>query len=157
MGEVDRRRDSLPLLEIKYEDLCRSPDTETGAVSRFLGLDTEANASNVLVPRVAAAERSIHSLAGLDAALSRAEAWRTELTPCQILAIEWMTTPRMKRRGYDAVRLPAIQGAGLYFCLVMTWIGSLVRNVIHAGRVVRYYATNWTALAERVRQFRLLS
>ena len=102
-----------PVLEIPYERAVADPDAEArAAVAWLLGEDApgaEAAEAAESGFKVGAAEQGIHTLAAGAAAPQRKEAWRTELPPWQVAAVEAVAGEAMAARGY-AFAHPAPDG-----------------------------------------------
>jgi Sulfotransferase family len=112
-GRLARRlARSWPLLALKYESLLKDAAGTSEALAKFLGSRLGTGGARYRVPE---AERAIHERAiadGLD--LSRASAWRAQISPGDQAVIESVCGREMRRWGYKTdSRHNAIRAAAL--------------------------------------------
>lgn len=101
VGHAARLQALVPagrFLEMRYEDLCRAPDTEMARLARFAGL-----APAPLPPDFRAGDHHIignRMRMGATGAIALDERWRERLTPAQIDTILRRTADARRRLGY---------------------------------------------------------
>ena len=84
---------------VRYEDLLRDPETEVGALCQFAGLECSREAVEGGRFRVPKCE-TYHPLVGTPPDASRAEAWRSKLSPRQIAVFEGVAGDLLDLLGY---------------------------------------------------------
>lgn len=90
-------------LECRYEDLIFDEQRELDRIRDFLGLEEgrKTAESSVYYEDIPEPEKSIHRLVSETAELTRADAWREELSRGTLLAFEYRASEVLKRHGYE--------------------------------------------------------
>ncbi len=107
MGEL--REAGEPVYEIRYEDLCESPQRLLQEFADICGVSRSAGGGAEFA--VSAREEDIHVNVDKNAMPERIEAWKKEMPRWQGLLIEWLAGDELRRRGYvlfyaDCMSLP---------------------------------------------------
>ena len=87
-----------PIHEIKYEDLCESPDRLLRAFASEVGISGSDHEGRGL--SVSPSEVKIHRNVGKAAMPERSEAWQHELPAWQGMVVEHLTLEQLTRRNY---------------------------------------------------------
>lgn len=95
---ADQKDRGEPLIEVKYEELCRDPQQVLAEVEREMGIKQTATGGERLV--IASAEADIHGHVGKDPLATRIDAWKDEMPRWQGLLVEQLAASQLVRRDY---------------------------------------------------------
>ena len=152
----------FPVREIPYESLVAAPEAEAEAAAAWLretspagDLPAAAPAAEAPAFRVGEAEQRLHRLAAGAAAPARSEAWRRELPPWQVAAVEAVAGPAMLDRGYALEHARPDGSPPALSLRARAW--DLGREGAHylssLGRLARWAVADQRRARVRLRQF----
>ena len=99
-----KKRQIVPVHELRYEDLCRSQTQTIQRVFRFIGAsyDFSPNDAKGFEFRLAEPERQIHGLVNEEPVEARIDAWKDELNDWQLIAVQEIAGDLLTTVGYES-------------------------------------------------------
>ena len=119
-----------PIIEVRYEAFCQSPDLELDRLSRELGISRSRATDTQFA--ISAREAAIHSNVGENPMHRRIDAWHDEMPRWQGLVVEHVAAEQLASRGY-AEHYSARTG------LAMKWLAIAYGMVYHAVATGYFY------------------
>lgn len=119
--ETHRHADWLGV--VRYEQLLAEPEATLREVRRFLGLGEAARRPGRYAERIPDDQKHLHPNVDRPPDPARLEAWRDELDPADVFALQCLAAPVMRRWGYEprATFPPGVRCRG-----VLKLLGGLV-------------------------------
>jgi hypothetical protein len=142
MKRIDALKTRLPIYEICYEQFCIEIEKDLTEITAAIGCRFQKTAESSNAFPIGQREQEIHKLVFGPAKRARLDAWKTELSLYQGLAIEIVAKDLLESRGY---RLWFSNKCPIYFrvlCFIWMYCKFVVKCSTFYYRRVAYYRQN---------------